>query len=44
MNSRLSTDKLQIELERLGLVSKLPHWKTPWDEQVSDYVKHLSAS
>jgi dTDP-4-dehydrorhamnose reductase len=44
MNSRLSTDKLQIELERLGLVSKLPHWNTPWDEQVSTYVKHLSAN
>jgi dTDP-4-dehydrorhamnose reductase len=41
MNSRLSTDKLQIELKRLGLVSKLPHWNTPWDEQVSAYVKHL---
>ena len=44
MNSRLSTDKLQIELERLGLVSKLPHWNTPWDEQVSAYVKHLSVN
>jgi len=42
MNSRLSTNKLQIELERLGLVSKLPHWNTPWDEQAADYVKHLS--
>ncbi|MEA9598628.1 dTDP-4-dehydrorhamnose reductase [Polynucleobacter sp. AP-Sanab-80-C2] len=42
MNSRLSTNKLQIELERLGLVSKLPHWNTPWDEQVSTYVKQLS--
>jgi len=41
MNSRLSTDKLQIELKRLGLVSKLPHWNTPWDEQVSTYVKNL---
>ena len=42
MNSRLSTNKLQIELERLGLVSKLPHWNTPWDEQVTAYVKQLS--
>ncbi|QWD96843.1 dTDP-4-dehydrorhamnose reductase [Polynucleobacter sp. MG-6-Vaara-E2] len=42
MNSRLSTTRLQIELERLGLVSKLPHWNTPWDEQVVSYVKHLS--
>ena len=42
MNSRLSTNKLQIELERLGIVSKLPHWKTPWDEQVAAYVKQLS--
>ena len=41
MNSRLSADKLRIELERLGLVSKLPHWNTPWDEQVSTYVNHL---
>ena len=41
MNSRLSTEKLQIELERLGLVSKLPHWNTPWDEQVTTYVKQL---
>jgi dTDP-4-dehydrorhamnose reductase len=41
MNSRLSTNKLEIELERLGLVSKLPHWNTPWDEQVSTYVNHL---
>jgi dTDP-4-dehydrorhamnose reductase len=44
MNSRLSTQKLQIELEHLGLVSKLPHWNTPWDEQVSDYVKYLSVN
>ncbi|MBU3635474.1 dTDP-4-dehydrorhamnose reductase [Polynucleobacter sp. es-GGE-1] len=42
MNSRLSTNKLQIELERLDLVSKLPHWNTPWDEQVTAYVKQLS--
>jgi dTDP-4-dehydrorhamnose reductase len=42
MNSRLSTAKLQSELERLGLVSKLPHWNTPWDEQVADYVKQIS--
>jgi len=42
MNSRLSTNKLQIEVESLGLVSKLPHWNTPWDEQVVAYVKHLS--
>jgi dTDP-4-dehydrorhamnose reductase len=41
MNSRLSADKLRIELERLGIVSKLPHWNTPWDEQVSTYVNHL---
>jgi dTDP-4-dehydrorhamnose reductase len=41
MNSRLSSKKLEIELNRLGLVSKLPHWNTPWDEQVSNYVKHL---
>jgi dTDP-4-dehydrorhamnose reductase len=44
MNSRLSTNKLQIELESLGIVSKLPQWSTPWDEQVSAYVKHLSVS
>ncbi len=43
MNSRLCRDKLQIELERLGLVSKLPHWNTPWDEQVTAYVKSLSS-
>lgn len=43
MNSRLSTNKLQIELERLGLVSKLPHWNTPWDEQVSGYIRQLIA-
>jgi dTDP-4-dehydrorhamnose reductase len=42
MNSCLSVAKLQFELERLDLVSKLPHWNTPWDEQVSDYIKHLS--
>ena len=42
INSRLSTKKLQIELERLGIVSKLPHWNTPWDEQVVAYVKHIS--
>jgi dTDP-4-dehydrorhamnose reductase len=41
MNSRLSTQKLQIELERLNLVSKLPHWNRPWDEQVRAYVKQL---
>ena len=41
MNSCLSTQKLQFELERLGLVSKLPHWNTPWDEQVRAYVKQL---
>lgn len=41
MNSRLSSQKLQIELERLNLVSKLPHWNTPWDEQVRAYVKQL---
>ena len=44
MNSRLSTTKLEIELERLGLVSKLPHWNTPWDEQVCAYVKQLAAN
>jgi dTDP-4-dehydrorhamnose reductase len=44
MNSRLSTNKLHNELERLGLVSKLPHWKTPWDEQVSAYVKYFSVN
>jgi len=42
MNSCLSTNKLQIELERLGLVSKLPYWKTPWDKQVTAYVKQLT--
>ena len=41
MNSRLSSKKLEVELKRLGLVSKLPHWNTPWDEQVSNYVKRL---
>jgi dTDP-4-dehydrorhamnose reductase len=41
MNSQLSSGKLKIELERLGLVSKLPHWNTSWDEQVSRYVKDL---
>jgi dTDP-4-dehydrorhamnose reductase len=41
MNSRLSTNKLQIELEHLGLVSKLHHWNTPWDKQVRAYVKQL---
>ncbi|QWD70645.1 dTDP-4-dehydrorhamnose reductase [Polynucleobacter sp. UB-Siik-W21] len=41
MNSRLSTNKLKIEVERLGLVSKLPHWNTLWDEQVCAYVKQL---
>ena len=44
MNSRLSTEKLQFEFERLGLVSKLPHWYTPWDEQVCAYVKQLAAN
>ncbi len=43
MNSRLSTQKLQMELERLDLVSKLPHWNTPWDKQAKAYVKQLSA-
>lgn len=43
MNSRLSTHKLKSELERLDLVSKLPHWNTPWEEQVADYVKRLQA-
>ncbi|QWD64305.1 dTDP-4-dehydrorhamnose reductase [Polynucleobacter sp. MWH-UH2A] len=42
MNSRLSRVKLQAELERLGLMSKLPHWYQQWDEQVSAYVKNLS--
>jgi dTDP-4-dehydrorhamnose reductase len=42
MNSRLSRVKLQTELERLGLMSKLPHWYQPWDEQVIAYVKNLS--
>lgn len=42
MNSRLSRVKLQTELERLGLISKLPHWYEIWDEQVSAYVKNLS--
>ena len=42
MNSCLSSNKLKIELERLGIVSKLPHWNTPWNEQVSSYVKHIS--
>ena len=41
MNSRLCTQKLLVELERLNLVSKLPHWNTPWDEQVRAYVKQL---
>ena len=41
MNSRLCTQKLQVELEHLGLVSKLPHWNSPWDEQVRAYVKQL---
>jgi dTDP-4-dehydrorhamnose reductase len=44
MNSRLSTNKLEIELERLGLVSKLSHWNMPWDEQVCAYVKQLAAN
>jgi len=43
-NSCLSTQKLQIELERLGLVSKLPHWDTPWDSQVIAYVQQLLGS
>ena len=43
MNSRLSTNKLKIELERLGLMSKLPHWNMPWDEQVHAYIKQLLA-
>jgi dTDP-4-dehydrorhamnose reductase len=41
-NSRLSRVKLQTELERLGLMSKLPYWYEPWDKQVSAYVKSLS--
>ena len=41
MNSRLCTQKLRVELEHLGLVSKLPHWNSPWDEQVRAYVKQL---
>jgi dTDP-4-dehydrorhamnose reductase len=41
MNSRLCTQKLLVELERLDLVSKLSHWNTPWDEQVQAYVKQL---
>ncbi|WP_114639601.1 dTDP-4-dehydrorhamnose reductase [Polynucleobacter necessarius] len=41
MNSRLATGKLEQELKHLGLVSKLPHWNTPWDEQVRVYVKQL---
>ena len=41
MNSRLSSKKIEVELKRLGLVSKLPYWNTPWDEQVSYYVKNL---
>lgn len=40
-NSRLSSNKLKIELERLGIVSKLTHWNTPWDEQVSSYVNNI---
>lgn len=44
MNSRLSRAKLQMELERLGLVSKLPHWHVTWDEQVSAYVKQLPSN
>lgn len=43
MNSRLATDKLVLELSRLDLVSKLPHWNKPWDEQVIEYVKQISA-
>lgn len=43
MNSRLATNKLQSELERLDLVSKLPHWNTPWDKQVTAYVRQLLA-
>ena len=42
MNSRLSRNKLQMELERLGLMSKLPNWNTPWNEQVLAYVRTLS--
>jgi dTDP-4-dehydrorhamnose reductase len=41
MNSRLATQKLESELERLGIVSKLPHWKTPWDRQVMTYLERL---
>ncbi|MBU3637643.1 dTDP-4-dehydrorhamnose reductase [Polynucleobacter sp. es-MAR-4] len=43
MNSRLATNKLQSELERLDLVSKLPHWNTPWDKQVTAYVQQQLA-
>jgi dTDP-4-dehydrorhamnose reductase len=43
MNSCLSTKKLEFELKRLGLVSKLPHWNAPWDEQVNSYVRQLVA-
>ena len=42
MNSRLSTQKLQLELKRLGLVSKLAQWNTPWNEQVITYVNQLT--
>lgn len=41
MNSRLATNKLMSELERLDLVSKLPHCNTPWDKQVTAYVQQL---
>lgn len=39
MNSRLATSKLLSELERLDLVSKLPHCNTLWDKQVTAYVR-----
>ena len=41
LNSRLETKKLQLELERLGVLSKLPQWNEAWDKQVSRYVKLL---
>jgi dTDP-4-dehydrorhamnose reductase len=44
MNSRLSTQKLESELDRLAIVSKLPDWKTPWDQQVQAYVGQMLAT
>ena len=44
MNSRLSRKKLELELNHLGIMSKLPHWNTPWDEQVCAYIKQLDAN